>query len=83
LAGNSLLRKMVLTIPQAMIHIRAFHAFTDSLKAEHEGELQDWEATMRAWECDPLGSANNPFEYLEVEGECSCRMPVTLTHFTS
>jgi hypothetical protein len=74
---------MVLAIPQAMIHSRAFHAFTDGLKAEHEGELRDWEATIHTWEHDPLGSVNNPFEYLEIEGECSRCMPVTLTHFSS
>ncbi|KAJ7809581.1 hypothetical protein B0H14DRAFT_2286011, partial [Mycena olivaceomarginata] len=75
--GNSLLRKMVLAILQAMIHMHrfsAFHAFTDGLKAEHEGELQDWEATIRAWERDPLGSANNPFEYPETMADVMKRI---------
>ncbi|KAF8131729.1 hypothetical protein K438DRAFT_1911926 [Mycena galopus ATCC 62051] len=67
--GSSLLRRMVLAIPQAMIHSRAFHAFTDSLKIAHQAELHDWEATIRAWERDPLGAETNPFEYPEIEAE--------------
>ncbi|KAJ7866049.1 hypothetical protein B0H14DRAFT_3084255 [Mycena olivaceomarginata] len=67
--GNSLLRKMVLAIPQAMIHSRAFHAFTDGLKSAHEPDLREWETTIRAWEADPLNAATNPFEYPEIEGE--------------
>ncbi|KAJ7795383.1 hypothetical protein B0H14DRAFT_2391674 [Mycena olivaceomarginata] len=66
--GNSLLRKMVLAIPQAMIHSRAFHAFTDGLKSAHEPDLREWETTIRAWEADPLNAATNPFEYPEIEG---------------
>ncbi|KAJ6527224.1 hypothetical protein DFH09DRAFT_1328189 [Mycena vulgaris] len=50
--GNSLLRKMVLYIPRAMIHNRAFQAFTDSLKEKHETELVDWENLVKAWEQD-------------------------------
>ncbi|KAJ7715473.1 hypothetical protein B0H16DRAFT_1805290 [Mycena metata] len=67
--GNSLLRKMVLAIPQAMVHSRAFHAFTDGLQREHEAELRDWDALIREWECDPLNAEINPFDYPEVEGE--------------
>ncbi|KAJ7113743.1 hypothetical protein C8R43DRAFT_1138589 [Mycena crocata] len=65
--GNSLLRKMVLAIPQAMIHSRAFHAFTDGLREHHELELQDWEKIVRAWEED--STLENPYEYPEVEAE--------------
>ncbi|KAJ7432065.1 hypothetical protein B0H11DRAFT_2165471 [Mycena galericulata] len=50
--GNSLLRKMVLAIPKAMLHSRAFHAFTDRLRDGHEEELGKWEAQVRAWEQD-------------------------------
>ncbi|KAJ7738811.1 hypothetical protein B0H16DRAFT_1465657 [Mycena metata] len=67
--GNSLLRKLVLAIPQAMIHSRAFHAFTDGLRGEHEGELRDWDALIREWEQDPLGAVINPFDYPAVEAE--------------
>ncbi|KAF8214393.1 hypothetical protein K438DRAFT_1902273 [Mycena galopus ATCC 62051] len=41
--GQSLLRKMVLAIPQAMIHSRAFHSFTTGLRQEHEEDLMKWE----------------------------------------
>ncbi|KAJ7118695.1 hypothetical protein C8R43DRAFT_1091016 [Mycena crocata] len=64
-AGNSLLRKMVLAIPQAMIHSRAFHAFTDGLREHHEEELEEWERTVRAWEENT--ELPNPYEYPEVE----------------
>ncbi|KAJ7734861.1 hypothetical protein B0H16DRAFT_1664965 [Mycena metata] len=67
--GNSLLRKLVLAIPQAMIHSRAFHAFTDGLRREHAGELRDWDALIREWEGNPLEVAINPFDYPVVEAE--------------
>ncbi|KAJ7494558.1 hypothetical protein B0H11DRAFT_1716969 [Mycena galericulata] len=63
--GNSLLRKMVLAIPQAMIHSRAFHAFTDGLRDGHEEDLLKWEKMVRAWEMDH--DAESPYEYAEVE----------------
>ncbi|KAF8137969.1 hypothetical protein K438DRAFT_1638774, partial [Mycena galopus ATCC 62051] len=50
--GNTLLRKMVLAIPRATVHSRAFQAFTDGLREGHEEELIQWEATVRAWEQD-------------------------------
>ncbi|KAJ7833212.1 hypothetical protein B0H14DRAFT_3087705 [Mycena olivaceomarginata] len=50
--GNSLLRKMALAIPKAMLHNRAFHAFTDALREGHEEELMKWEADVQAWEQD-------------------------------
>ncbi|KAJ6591797.1 hypothetical protein DFH09DRAFT_1306514 [Mycena vulgaris] len=50
--GNSLLRKMVLSIPCAMIHNRAFQAFTEGLKEGHETELMDWEKGVKGWEQD-------------------------------
>ncbi|KAJ7660352.1 hypothetical protein DFH06DRAFT_988965 [Mycena polygramma] len=65
--GNSLLKKMVLAIPQAMIHSRAFHAFTDALRDEHEEQLQEWETTIRAWEGNK--SETNPYEYPDVEAD--------------
>ncbi|KAJ7178448.1 hypothetical protein C8R43DRAFT_1084402 [Mycena crocata] len=63
--GNSLLKKMVLAIPQAMVHSRAFHAFTDGLRDGHEEDLQKWEKLVRAWEVDK--DQENPYEYAEVE----------------
>ncbi|KAK6977452.1 CxC2 domain-containing protein [Favolaschia claudopus] len=67
--GNSLLHRLVLAIPQAMMHSRAFHAFTEGLREEHGEELQEWERTIRAWEKDPLNAASNPFEYAELTAE--------------
>ncbi|KAJ7170315.1 hypothetical protein C8R43DRAFT_1120743 [Mycena crocata] len=65
--GNSLLRKMVLAIPQGIIHSRAFHAFTDGLREHHEEELLEWEKTVRAWEEN--SELANPYEYPESEAE--------------
>lgn len=59
---------MVLAIPQAMIHSRAFHAFTDGLRVKHEAELRDWDATIREWERNPVDAEENPFDYPDVEG---------------
>ncbi|KAJ6459377.1 hypothetical protein C8R47DRAFT_1081340 [Mycena vitilis] len=57
--------KMVLAIPQAMLHSRAFHAFTDGLRDGHEEDLQKWETMVRTWEWD--SDEPNPYEYVEVE----------------
>lgn len=59
---------MVLAIPQAMVHSRAFHAFTNGLRGEHETELHDWDTLIREWERDPLNADINPFDYPEIEG---------------
>jgi hypothetical protein len=50
--GPSLLKKMSIAIPKAIIHHRAFMAFTDGLKVEHEAELVQWEQQIREWEQD-------------------------------
>ncbi|KAF7362033.1 CxC2 domain-containing protein [Mycena venus] len=50
--GNSLLCKMVLAIPNALLHNWAFNAFTDGLREGHEEELMLWEVEVRAWEQD-------------------------------
>ncbi|KAJ7173843.1 hypothetical protein C8R46DRAFT_1215753 [Mycena filopes] len=63
--GNSLLRKMVLTIPKAMLHNRAFQAFTEGLLDGHEDELKRWEREVREWEQDH--SKPCPYEYPEDE----------------
>ncbi|KAJ7761170.1 hypothetical protein DFH07DRAFT_957248 [Mycena maculata] len=63
--GNSLLRKMVLAIPQAMIHSRAFHSFTNGLCDGHEEDLHKWEKMVRAWEVD--ATLECPYDYAEVE----------------
>ncbi|KAJ7191702.1 hypothetical protein GGX14DRAFT_537830 [Mycena pura] len=63
--GNSLLRKMALAIPQAQLHSRAFHAFTDGLKEqpEHQAELTKWERLVAEWEQDHDKPC--PYEYPE------------------
>ncbi|KAF8885818.1 hypothetical protein BD779DRAFT_1673532 [Infundibulicybe gibba] len=51
--GDSLLRKLTLTIPQAILHHRAFEVFTISLHGEHPEKLREWEQQVQAWEVDP------------------------------
>ncbi|KAJ7181393.1 hypothetical protein C8R43DRAFT_1083776 [Mycena crocata] len=61
--GNSLLRKLALSIPKAMLHNRAFHAFTEGLREGHLEEMIQWEADVRAWEQDHTKPC--PYDYPE------------------
>jgi hypothetical protein len=49
-----------------MVHNRAFGAFTDGLREDHEPELREWEKIVRAWDED--NEQTNPYEYPDVEG---------------
>jgi hypothetical protein len=51
-AASTLLRKLLLAIPEAIIHHRAFTAFTESLQIEHGEQLLNWEAQVLNWEAD-------------------------------
>ncbi|KAJ7812570.1 hypothetical protein B0H14DRAFT_3478739 [Mycena olivaceomarginata] len=64
--GNALLRKMVLAIPEALIHSRAFSSFTAGLREGHEKDLIKWEKMVREWEMDNEENLN-PYNYVEVE----------------
>ncbi|KAJ7191675.1 hypothetical protein B0H12DRAFT_1039767, partial [Mycena haematopus] len=64
--GNSLLQKLVLAIPQAMVHSRAFAAFTEGLREGHEEDLRKWEKMVREWEEDDEATPC-PYDYGEVE----------------
>jgi hypothetical protein len=50
--ASTLLRKLLLAIPEAIIHHRAFTAFTESLQAEHAEQLVQWEQQVQSWEAD-------------------------------
>jgi hypothetical protein len=50
--ASTLLRKLLLAIPEAIIHYRAFTAFTESLQVEHGEQLLNWEAQVQGWEAD-------------------------------
>ncbi|KAJ7211675.1 hypothetical protein GGX14DRAFT_564905 [Mycena pura] len=63
--GNSLLRKMALAIPKALLHNRAFRAFTEGLREGHEDELVQWDKDIIAWEVDH--SKPCPYDYPEDE----------------
>ncbi|RDB28096.1 hypothetical protein Hypma_001549 [Hypsizygus marmoreus] len=52
--GDSLLRCLVLAIPQAMLHHQAFNTFTEGLHQEHAEEVVEWERMVEAWEADHL-----------------------------
>jgi hypothetical protein len=51
--GNSLLKKLSLAIPAAVIHHRAYVAFTDGIRSEHPGIIDQWETLVTDWESDP------------------------------
>jgi hypothetical protein len=61
---------MVLAIPKAILHSRAFHEFTEGLREGHEEELTAWEKLVRQWEEDHDKPC--PYEYPEDDGEFSC-----------
>ncbi|KAG6806717.1 hypothetical protein H0H92_010276, partial [Tricholoma furcatifolium] len=50
--GDTLLRKMVQAIPDAIMHHQAFEAFTHGLRNEHARKLVEWEHDIREWERD-------------------------------
>ena len=47
--ASTLLRKMSLALPQAVIHHRALLAFTESLQVEHAEYITEWEAQVQKW----------------------------------
>jgi len=51
-SASTLLRKMTDAIPEAIIHHRAFSAFTESLRLEHVAQLDQWEDEVKKWEHD-------------------------------
>lgn len=50
--ANTLLRKMSLALPQAVVHHRAWLAFTHSLRTTHSAQLVEWERQVTEWEID-------------------------------
>jgi hypothetical protein len=50
--GDQLLRKLTLAMPEAILHHRAFCAFTEGLREEHGDELIEWERQVQEWESD-------------------------------
>ena len=48
--ASTLLQKMSLALPQAVIHHRALSAFTESLQAEHTEQVAEWETQVQNWE---------------------------------
>jgi hypothetical protein len=51
-AASTLLQKLTLAIPQAVIHHWAFLAFSESLQVNHTKEMVNWENQVIAWEHD-------------------------------
>lgn len=43
---------MTLAIPDAIIHRRAYRAFTESLQVEHGKRLKEWVQMVEDWERD-------------------------------
>jgi hypothetical protein len=53
---NTLLKKMVEAIPEAISHHRAFVAFNEHLHADREDQVKQWEVEYDAWVKKPKGS---------------------------
>ena len=51
--GNSLLKKIVLAIPEAMYYWRALCGLEEGLNEEHPGHIAEWEVMLANWEADP------------------------------
>ena len=54
-----------MALPDALIHHRAFLAFTKGIRAEHEDIIPEWERLVVDWEADQ--SQPCPYEFLEKE----------------
>lgn len=50
--GSELHRKLTLAIPEAILHRRAYEAFTESLRVEHAQQLGVWVKLVEDWERD-------------------------------
>ena len=61
--ASTLLRKMSFALPQAVIHHQALSAFTESLQANHAGQIAEWETQVQKWELDHTLPC--PYESLE------------------
>ena len=51
-AGNQLLRKLTLAIPEAVVHHPALTAFSDGIRLEHGDIIGRWEQQVLDWEMD-------------------------------
>ena len=70
------MRKLTVAIPQAVIHDRAFRAFTESIRLEHHDAVKEWESQVVEWEADP--SKFCPYDLLEERAShylpCNCHL---------
>lgn len=51
--GNSLLKKLVLAIMEAIYYWRALQGLEEGLNEEHPGRIAEWEVMLAKWEADP------------------------------
>jgi hypothetical protein len=49
ITGNSLLKKMVEAMPEAINHRRAFDKFDHHLREDRPEEVREWEIEYEAW----------------------------------
>jgi hypothetical protein len=76
-AGNSLLKKMVEAMPEAISHRQAFVAFDKHLRVNRKDQVKQWEVEYDAWVKQPKAS---PCIFDTSEpGEPSKRYLITLT----
>jgi hypothetical protein len=60
-AGASLFKKLSVALPDALIHNRAFVAFTKGIQAEHDNITSEWEKLVVDWEADQTRPC--PYEF--------------------
>ena len=71
--GTSLLRRLVLAIPDAITHNDAFITLHESLRQKHGPEVAKWEEMMKDWERD--SSKPDPYEIPE-----ECKLSLSSIH---
>jgi hypothetical protein len=71
--GNSLFRRLVLAIPDAIIHNEAFATLHESLQQKHAPEVAEWEQMVKDWEHD--SSKSDPYQIPE-----ECKVSLSSVH---
>lgn len=61
ITGTTMLRKMVVAIPSAVLHRATLNAFEENLHARLPAYLEEWQGMYEAWQNSADKSIDNPF----------------------